>query len=133
MPFTIRINQSSTHLPVLHLRHVTWIDNNFQRVLKKLIHSFIDAKNQLFALQGHKQRLESFKSNGKVPKGLKNRNVATKGRNTERLQQTIDGILREAESKLLDATIEALQIKEQQLKDGCVEEKQKVITSIEIW
>ena len=49
------------------------------------------------------------------------------------LQQIFDGILREAESKLLDATIEALQIEEQQLKDGCVEEKQKVVTSIEAW
>ena len=39
----------------------------------------------------------------------------------------------EAESKLLDATIEALQIEEQQLKDGCVKEKQKVVTSIETW
>lgn len=110
-----------------------WIDDNFQRVLKKLVHSFIDAENQLFALQERKQRLESFKSDGKVPKGLKISNVAAKGRNAERLQQTFDGILREAESKLLDATIEALQSEEQQLKDGCVEEKQKVFTSIETW
>ena len=110
-----------------------WIDDNFQRVLKKLVHSLIDSENQLFALQERKQRLESFKSDGKVPKGLKISNVADKGRNAERLQQTFDGILREAKSKLLDATIEALQIEEQQLKDGCVEEKQKVVTSIETW
>ena len=68
-----------------------------------------------------------------MPKGLKISNVAAKGRSAERLQQTFDGILREAESKLLDATIEALQIEEQQLKDGCVEEKKKVVTSIETW
>lgn len=110
-----------------------WIDDNFQRVLKKLVHSFIDAENQLFALQERKQRLESLKSDGKVPKGLKISKVAAKGRNAERLQQTFDGILREAESKLLDATIEALQIEEQQLKDGCVEEKQKIVTSFETW
>ena len=95
-----------------------WIDDNFQYVLKKLVHSLIDSENQLFALQERKQRLESFKSDGKVPKGLKISNVADKGRNAERLQQTFDGILRQAESNLLDATIEALQIEEQQLKDG---------------
>ena len=53
-----------------------WIDDNFQRFLKKLVHSVIDAENQLFALQERKQRLESFKSDGKVPKGLKISNVA---------------------------------------------------------
>ncbi|XP_067041056.1 myosin-15-like [Acropora muricata] len=110
-----------------------WIDDNFQRVLKKLVHSLIDAENQLFSLQERKQKLESFKSDGKVPKGLKIIRVAAKGRNAERLQQIFDGILREAESKLLDATIEALQIEEQQLKDGWIEEKQKVVTSIEAW
>ena len=109
-----------------------WIDDNFQPVLKKLVHSLIDAENQLFSLQERRQKLESFKSDGKVPKGLKISCVAAKGRNAERLQQIFDGILREAESKLLDATIEALQIEEQQL-DGCVEEKQKVVTSIEEW
>ncbi|KAK2552249.1 hypothetical protein P5673_026776 [Acropora cervicornis] len=77
-----------------------WIDDNFQRVLKKLFHSLIDAENQLFSLQERKQKLESFKSDGKVPKGLKISRVAAK---------------------------------EQQLKDGCVEEKQKVVTSIEAW
>ena len=55
------------------------------------------------------------------------------GRNAERLQQTFDGIIREAESKLLDATIEALKIEGQQLKDGCFEEKQKVVSSMEAW
>ena len=54
-----------------------------------------------------------------MPKGLKISNIAAKGRNTKHVQQTFDGILREAESKLLDATTEALQIEEQQLKDGC--------------
>ena len=101
-----------------------WIDNNFQRVLKKLVHSFIDAENPLFALQERKQRRESFTNDGKVPKGLKISNVEAKGRNAERLQRIFDGILREAESKLPDATMEALQIEEQlQFKDGCVEEK----------
>jgi len=108
-----------------------WIDDNFQRVLKKLIHSLIDAENQSFALQEHKQKLESLKSDGKVPKGLKISSITAKGRNTKHLQQTFDGMLREAASKPLHATIETLQIKEQKLKDGCIEEKQKVVTSIE--
>ena len=73
-----------------------WIDDNFQHVLKKLIHSLIDAENQSFPLQEHKQKLESLKSDGKVPKGLKISSVTAKGRNTKHLQQTFDGILREA-------------------------------------
>lgn len=53
------------------------IDDNFQCVLKKLVHSFIDAKNQLFALQESiKRRLESFKSDGKLSNGLKISNEA---------------------------------------------------------
>ena len=84
-----------------------WIDDNFQRVLKKLVHSLIDAENQLSALQDRKQKLESPKSEEKVSKCLKFSSVAAKGRNAERLQQTFDSIIREAESKLLDATIEA--------------------------
>ena len=104
-----------------------WIDDNFQRVLKKLIHSLIDAENQSFALQEHKQKLESLKSDGKVPMGLKISSVTAKGKNTKHLKQTFDGILREAASKPLHA----IQIKEQKLKDGCIEEKQKVVTSIE--
>ena len=51
-----------------------------------------------------------------MPNGLKISNVAAKGRNAECLEQTFDGIPRDAESKLLDTTIKALQIKEQQLK-----------------
>ena len=47
-----------------------WIDENFLRVLKKLVHSLIDAENQLFALQERKQKLESFKSYGKVLEGF---------------------------------------------------------------
>ncbi|CAH3172872.1 unnamed protein product, partial [Porites lobata] len=35
--------------------------------------------------------------------------------------------------KLLDATIEALQIEEQQMTQRCTEEKQKVLTAIENW
>ena len=66
-----------------------WIDDIFQRILKKLVHSLIDAENQLFSLQERKQKLESFKSDGKVPKGLKISRVAAKGRNAERLQQIL--------------------------------------------
>ena len=77
------------------------------------------------------KNLSPSKATGRCLKGLKISSLALKGRNAERLQQTFDGILRDPKSKLLDATIEALQIEEQQLKDGCVEEKQKVVTSIE--
>ena len=48
-----------------------WIDDHIKRVFKKLVHSFIDAENQLYGLQIRKKKLESCKSDGKVLSGLK--------------------------------------------------------------
>ena len=111
-----------------------WIDEHFQRVLKKLVHSLIDAENQLYGLQDRRKRLESNKSDGKVPNGLKIHSVTAKGiKNVENLQQKFNMVIKEAELKLLDATIEALQIEEQQTVDRCTEEKAKVLTAIENW
>ena len=108
-----------------------WIDDHFQRVLKNLVRSFIEAENQLYGLQERIQRLESNKSNGKVPSGLKIRCVTAKGRDTQLLQE-IFNITKEAELKLLDATIDSLKTEEQQAKARCAEEK-NVFTAIETW
>lgn len=110
-----------------------WIDDHFQRVLKNLVRSLVDAENQLYGLEDRRQRLESNRRDGKVPSGLKIRNITAKGKNAENLQQKFNEVLKEAELKLLDATIEALQIEEQQIKQRCAEEKQKVLTTIENW
>ena len=48
-----------------------WTNEHFQRVLKNLVHSLVDAENQLYGLQDRRQRLESNRSEGKVPSGLK--------------------------------------------------------------
>lgn len=109
-----------------------WIDDHFQPVLKNLVHSLIEAENQLFGLQERRQRLESSKSDGKVPSGLKIRSVTAKGRNAENLQAKFN-IIKEAKLKLLDATIEALHNEEQQAKERCTEEKQNIVTAIESW
>ena len=90
---------------------VFWIDDHLKRVLKKLVHSFIDAKNQLYGLQIRKKRLESFKSDGKVPS----------------LHEKFSIITKEAEIKLLEATIEALNNEEQQAKD-CAKKKRRIST-----
>lgn len=110
-----------------------WIDDHFQRVLKNLIRSLVDAENQLYGLQDRRERLESNRRDGKVPSGLKIRSITAKGKNAENLQQKFTEVLKEAELKLLDATIEALQIEEQQITQRCTEEKQKVLTAIENW
>jgi len=110
-----------------------WIDDHFQRVLKNLVRSFIEAENQLYGLQERIQRLESNKSNGKVPSGLKIRCVTAKGRNTQLLQEIFNNITKEAELKLLDATIDSLKTEEQQAKVRCAEEKKSVFTAIETW
>ena len=110
-----------------------WIDGHFQRVLKNLVHSQIEAENQFYGLQERRQRLESAKSNGKVPNGLKIRCVAAKGRNAQLLQDQFNTIIKEAEVKLLDATIASLKTEEQQAKERCAVEKQSIFTAIETW
>ena len=109
-----------------------WIHDHFKHVLKKLVHSFIDAENQLYGLQIRKKRLESLKSDGKVPSGLKI-NVVAKGQSTQNLQEKFNIITKEAEIKLLEATIEALNSEEQQTKERCTEEKKNIDTAIESW
>ena len=110
-----------------------WIDDHFQRVLKNLVHSQIEAENQFYGLQERRQKLESAKSDGKVPSGLKIRCVTAKGRNAQLLQDQFNNIIKEAEVKLLDATIASLETDEQQAKERCAEEKQKIFAAIETW
>ena len=110
-----------------------WIDDHFQRVLKNLVHSQIEAENQFYGLQERRQKLESAKSNRKVPSGLKIRCVTAKGRNAQLLQDQFKNIIKEAEVKLLDATIASLETEEQQAKERCAVEKQKIFAAIETW
>ena len=59
--------------------------------------------------------------------------ITAKGRNNQPLQERFYAILREAELKLLDATIEALAQDEQLYKERCTSEKVKITTAIEAW
>ena len=110
-----------------------WIDDHFKRVLKNLVHSHIEAENQFYGLQERRQRLESAKSNGKVPSGLKIPCVPAEGRNAQPLQDQFNIIIQETEIKLLDATIAFLKTEEQQSKERCGAEKQKIFAAIETW
>ena len=110
-----------------------WIDDHFQRVLKNLVHSQIEAENQFYGLQERRQKLESAKSNGKVPSGLNIRCVTAKGQNAQLLQDQFNNIVKEAEVKLLDATITSLETEEQQAKKRCAVEKQKIFAATETW
>ena len=109
-----------------------WIDDHIKRVFKKLVHSFMDAENQLYGLQIREKRLESFKSDGKVPSGLKI-NVVAKGQRAQSLHEKFSIITKETEIKLLEATIEALNNEEQQANERCKEEKKNIDTAIESW
>lgn len=59
--------------------------------------------------------------------------VHAKGRNSQLLQERFDAILRDAELKLLDTTIEALSQDEQQYKERCATEKENVTATIDAW
>ena len=108
-----------------------WIVDYFQSVLKKLVCNFLEAENQLYPPQERMRRFESSKSDGKVPNSMKNTNVTVKGRNSEHIQPKFDVIIKEAELKHLEATIEVLHLEEQHFVDRCTAEKQNVITAIE--
>ena len=68
-----------------------------------------------------------------MPSGLKIRCVTAKGRNAQPLQDKFNNIIKEAEIKLLDATIASLETGEQQSKERCAAEKQKIFAAIETW
>ena len=55
---------------------------------------------------------------------MKIRCVPAKGRNAQLLQDQFNNIIKEAEVKLLDATIVSLETEEQQAKERCTVEKQ---------
>ena len=65
--------------------------------------------------------------------GLKICCVATKGLNAQLLQHQFNTIIKEAEVKLLDATIASLKTAEQQAKEWCAVEKQSIFAAIETW
>ena len=109
-----------------------WIDDHFIRIIKKLVHSFIDAENQLYGLQNRKANLESFQSNGTVPSGLKI-SVVAKGQSAQNLQEKFNAITKEAEKQLLNATIEALVTEEQLAKERCQKEKTNIVSTIDSW
>ena len=107
-----------------------WIDDHFQQTLKTLIRKFVEAENELYALQERIKRLKDSKSEGKVPTGLVVHRINAKGRNSQVLQNRFDAILRDAELKLLDTTIEALTEDEQQYKERCATEKENVTATM---
>ena len=64
---------------------------------------------------------------------MKVRCVSAKGKHTISLQDKLHEILREAEEKLLDATLDVLRQDEQQYHSRCTEKKQQIATAIETW
>ena len=93
------------------------INDHFQSVLNNLVHSHIEAENQFYGLQQSKHKLESAKSNGKAPSGLKIRCETAKGWNAQPLQDKLNNIIKEGGIKLLDATFASLKTEEQQSKE----------------
>ena len=110
-----------------------WIDDHFQQMLKTLVRKVVEAENELYAIQERVKKLQDSKSERKVPSGLKIHRVTAKGKNIQPLQEQFDMILKEAEFKLLDATIEALTHDEQLCRDLCTNEKKNVEAAVRAW
>ena len=110
-----------------------WIDDHFQQMLKSLVREVVEAENELYSVKERAKRLQDSKSEGKVPSGLTIHRVTAKGKNSQPLQERFDAILKEAELKLLDATIAALAQDEQLCTDRCTTEKKNVEAAIQAW
>ena len=83
------------------------LDSAFACILKKKVYLLVDTENTLSQSHRRIKHLEEQIQQNKVPKGLKIKPVKAKSK-SEDLQKKVDDILRQAELKLLEATLESL-------------------------
>ncbi|CAH3142759.1 unnamed protein product [Porites evermanni] len=84
------------------------LDSTIETVLRKAVRMRVDADKAHSSLIGRIKLLEEHAAQGTSPSGLRIKKVQAKGQNVEALQAKFDGIIREAEVQLLEATIDHL-------------------------
>lgn len=81
------------------------LDATIETVLRKAVRQRLDAEKAYSTLQTRIKLLEEHSSQGTTPSGLRIKQIQAKGPNVDTLQAKFDDIVREAEVKLLEATI----------------------------
>ena len=84
------------------------LDSTIETVLRKAVRMRVDADKAHSSLIGRIKLLEEHAAQGTSPCGLRIKKVQAKGQNVDALQAKFDGIIREAEVQLLEATIDHL-------------------------
>ena len=84
------------------------LDSTIETVLRKAVRMRVDADKAHSSLIGRIKLLEEHAAQGTSPSGLRIKKVQAKGQNVDALQAKFDGIIREAEVQLLEATIDHL-------------------------
>ena len=84
------------------------LDSTIETVLRKAVRMRADADKAHSSLIGRIKLLEEHAAQSTSPSGLRIKKVQAKGQNVDALQAKFDGIIREAEVQLLEATIDHL-------------------------
>ena len=84
------------------------LDSTIETVLRKAVRMRVDADKAHSSLIGRIKLLEEHAAQSTSPSGLRIKKVQAKGQNVDALQAKFDGIIREAEVQLLEATIDHL-------------------------
>lgn len=108
------------------------LDKHLVGLLKRLVNQVIDAENLCQTLDGRITRLQASKSAKKIPSGLA-LHVTAKGKNPQELQRQFDAITKEAEIKLIEATLEDLKRQKQEASENCDKSHQSIADAIENW
>lgn len=83
------------------------LDTSLSNLLKKQVLKLVDSEKALSSVKKRVEHLKELQSKDTVPKGLKIRPIKAKGKAGD-LQKEFDEIIRDAERKLLDKTINSL-------------------------
>lgn len=106
------IGDSTHEETTVAAQKATKLDPTFTANLKKAVLKIVDSENQLTALRRRIEHLEKQKVENTVRKGLKLKTVKAKAtsENASCLQGKFNDIIKEAESKLLEASIANLRV-----------------------
>ena len=104
-------------------------------IIRKAVLQIVDAENQLASLRKRIDYLGSQKRENKIPTGLKIKSVKAKAsaENTNALQSKFDEIIKEAENKLLDVSIENLRAEFAVAETNYEKQKEELAVTLARW
>ena len=129
---TIKEKRSATDSSPSHAEISSPLDRDFTSLLRTKVQARIEAEKAHSSALSRIDFLEKRLADGEPPKGLKIRTIKAKGKDAA-LQAKFDEILKEAELKLLGATIESLKSEIPPLTDAVEKRREDINTTIAKW